>query len=528
MTGLSSATLARLFGVAAIVVTGAVQLGSQSSNASIIFSAIPQWGQDGQIGGYIYGVNLSQLNLYIYEFLPDLGWYQMSCGGIAVDGTGQFSLNATPNLIDRTATRYSAYLVPASLNPGCQGEAPAIPFLLTHNAVASATIPRLPQDPVISFGGLNWHVKSPPVPVYPGPQFYVQNNAVIDSLGQLHLDLSQCSGSWCAAELVSVDAVGYGSYTFTLNSQLNNLDPNVTLGMFVWDGQASDQSFREWDIEFGRWGNANATANAQYVVQPYTVPGNLNSFLMSPSIPSTHTVVWLPNQMRFTSVSGSNSAGPQIYQWNYPGPASQIPAPGDNHLHINFYVAVGSAPVQKINREIIVSGFQYTPLGSQIGFGRTADAIGFQSSSNTVPVAGGQGCSATIESDSPWLTAPAFISAGASPQYSVAQNSGNPRTGNLILRSSNCTPTIGAQIFSVSQGGLICSPAFASPSASVGFLGGTGSVGINGTAPSCSWTVSSQAPWLQIQSPPSGFGDGLVEFSAQPNSNLGLRQGGFC
>jgi hypothetical protein len=132
---------------------------------------------------------------------------------------------------------------------------------------------------MVSFGGLSWFVKSPPVPVYPGPQFYAQNNIFVDSLGRLHLDLTKCSGSWCAAEIYSKEGVGYGSYTFTLASQVNNLDPNVTLGMFVWDGQATDQSNREWDIELGRWGKINGTANAQYVVQPYTVPGNLNAFL---------------------------------------------------------------------------------------------------------------------------------------------------------------------------------------------------------------------------------------------------------
>ena len=42
-------------------------------------------------------------------------------------------------------------------------------------------------------------------------------------------------------------------YTFAINSTLNNLDPNVTLGLFTWDAQAGDQNNREMDIEFGRW-----------------------------------------------------------------------------------------------------------------------------------------------------------------------------------------------------------------------------------------------------------------------------------
>ena len=103
----------QLTGLVTILLAGAIQLGSQSSNASVIFSAVPYWGQDGQISGYAYGINASQVRLYIYEFLPDLGWYEMAgCGAVAINGTGQFSINSTTNLVDRTATRFSAYLVP--------------------------------------------------------------------------------------------------------------------------------------------------------------------------------------------------------------------------------------------------------------------------------------------------------------------------------------------------------------------------------------------------------------------------------
>ena len=515
----------QLLGACVILVAGVVQLGSQSSTPTIVFSNVPTWGQDGQVSGYVYGLNTSQSNLYLFEFLPDLGWFAMNSCPIAIDGTGQFNIRSTANLIDRTATRYTAYLAPDTIQPGCVTEAASIPFLLTHNAIASASIPRLPQDPAVSFGGMTWRIKSPPTPVYPGPQFYTQNNVSIDGLGQLHLRLAQCSSSWCAAEIYSDDAVGYGTYTFSINSQLNNLDPKVTLGLFVWDGQAAEQANREWDIEFGRWGNANATANAQYVIQPYNVAGNLNSFLMSPASSSTHTVTWLPNQISFISTAGTNG-GPAIYQWNYPGQTSQIPSPGDAHIHINLYVAVGQAPAQPVAREIVLSKFQYHPLGSQIAFSRNGDNVAASPSNNVVPISGGPGCVASIESDSPWLTpAASAVSAGGSLQYSVTQNLGSSKIGNLILRSTNCSPSVGNQVLTVSQAPLICSPTFVGGSASLGFNGGTRSVAINGTAPVCSWTVSSPAPWLQVLSPNSGAGNGQVQYSVGANFDSRLRQG---
>lgn len=505
------------------------QLGSQSINASVAFGSVPAWGQDGQLSGYVYGSNSTQIDLYLYEFLPDLGWYQMSnCSPVSISGTGQFSINATPNLIDRNATRYSAYLVPSSLSIPCSQEAASVPFLVTHNALASTTLPRLPLDPTLSFGGLTWSIKSPPIQVYPGPQFFQQSNAFVDAVGQLHLRLAQCSGSWCAAEIYTKDVVGYGTYSFTINSQLNDLDPNVTLGLFPWDAQAGDESNREWDIEFGRWGIANASANAQYVVQPYNAPNNLIQFLMSPAAVSTHTVTWLPSQLSFSSSAGApGGGGSLIYQWNYPGAASQIPMPGDGHLHMNLYVAAGSAPSVPVAQEIVIGSFQFTPLGSQIGFARTSDNLSFQSASFLVPITGaGSNCSGDVESDSPWLTVPPGpLGPGGSLQYSVSENLGSARAGNLILRSTNCDVTVGNQVLSVSQGGLICSPAFANSASNIGFIQSIRSVLINGSAPVCNWSVSSSATWLQITSSPSGTGDGQVQFSAQANNAPDLRQG---
>ena len=75
-----------------------------------------------------------------------------------------------------------------------------------------------------------------------------------------------------------------------------------------------------------------------------------------------------------------------------PGTAFQIPTPGDAHIHINFYVAVGSAPTQSAGREIVIGSFQYSPIGSQIAFGRTGDSMSFQSASNAVQINGGPGC----------------------------------------------------------------------------------------------------------------------------------------
>jgi uncharacterized protein (TIGR03437 family) len=509
-----------------VLLFSVLQMGSQSTQISITITSIPTWGQDGQLTGYISGTSSQQTSLYLFAFIPDEGWYGLpsNCTPVSVPG-GQFSSNAAPAAIFHAATRFTAYLMPASLSPQCDTGTATVPFEFEHDAVSSATIPRIPLYRMVSFGGLNWYVKDAPVQVYPGPQFFVGNNVFVDSFGQLHLQINDCSGSWCSAEVYTQQTIGYGTYSFTINSPLASLDPNLTLGLFTWDGQAGDLNNREWDIEFSRWGNGSSSTNAQYVVQPYNGPNNIRSFTMTPSYPSVHSVTWSPNQVSFASMDAS---GHTISQWSFSNSVSPVPTPGDVHLHLNFYISSGQSPSVPTPQEVIISGFQYIPAANQIGFSRVLDNIGFQSQSGTVPLtSNGSACSAVVESDSPWLTITGsnMIAAGGSVQYSVPANIGNPRAGNLILQSTNCNATLSAQVLTVAQAGLVCAPAFATPSASVGFLQSVFSVNVQNTASVCPWAVTSEVAWLTLSSPTSGTGNGSVTVVAGSNTNSSLRSG---
>jgi hypothetical protein len=60
------------------------------------------------------------------------------------------------------------------------------------------------------------------------------------------------------------------SYNWTVTAGAGSLDPNVVLGLFTYD-DSPDQTHREIDVEFARWGATPAQdgSNAQWVVQPY-------------------------------------------------------------------------------------------------------------------------------------------------------------------------------------------------------------------------------------------------------------------
>src|SRR4051794_17347359 len=168
--------------LAAVLVFSVAELGSQSTQPTVSLGSIPVWGQDGEIAGSVFGAGSEQTKLYLFAFVPDLGWLGLpgTCNPVAVQ-SGHFLVNASSNIVFRSATRFAAYVVPATLVPICGTATATVPFVIQHNAVASVTYPRLPRYSTISFAGLEWYVKDAPVQVYPGPQFFLKDNAYVDS-----------------------------------------------------------------------------------------------------------------------------------------------------------------------------------------------------------------------------------------------------------------------------------------------------------------------------------------------------------
>src|SRR5205085_1678183 len=144
--------------------------------------------------------------------------------------------------------------------------------------------------------------------------------------------------------------------------------------------------------------------------------------------------------------------------------------------------------------------------------------------SQSFPVSGGTGniivtattgCSWAAASNVNWI----MIAAGNSGSgngtvgYSVAaNNTTSTRTGTLA---------IAGQVFSITQ------PACTSIAPiSQGFNaeGGAGSVAVTATA-GCSWTASSGAGWVTIDSGSSGSGNGIVNYTVATNSDSAGRVG---
>jgi hypothetical protein len=234
---------------------------------------------------------------------------------------------------------------------------PLIALLLSISVASLAQYPRQ-----ISFSGHLWRVKTSSGKVGPGPNYFSDsaNSVFVDSQDRLHLKIQKVGNKWQCSEVVSEESFGYGTYRFYLDSPVNALDPTVVLGLFTWN-DAPDYNHRELDIEFSRWGSVN-NLNAQYVVQPYNVTGNIIRWNEPANVSqSTHSFHWSSSSVDFLSAAGltaAPTAGEIIQQWSYAN-AAGIPAPGGENARINLWLYNGRAPKGAV--EIIVNRFEFTP-----------------------------------------------------------------------------------------------------------------------------------------------------------------------
>src|SRR5437762_1907371 len=134
----------------------------------------------------------------------------------------------------------------------------------------------------------------------------------------------------------------------------------------------------------------------------------------------------------------------------------------------------------------------------------------------TVAIAGSQaGCAWTASSAAPWIALGATSGTGdGSVAFSVAANGGGDRSGNLTVAGRTLTMTQTAPP-------PPCTFAISPASGSAPPEGGSATTAITATSATgatCSWSATSNAPWLTITGPASGTGSGSVTVTAAANS----------
>ncbi|MGA7303715.1 MAG: glycosyl hydrolase family 18 protein, partial [Rhodothermales bacterium] len=235
--------------------------------------------------------------------------------------------------------------------------------------VSSATTFSVPRT--IQFSGRTWIVKSAESSVVgPGPNYFSDKgpDVWVDESDRLHMRIVNRDGKWFSSEVITEEPLGYGAYTFTLASRIDQIDPNAVLGLFTWDTGAPEYNYREIDIEFSKWGNASDPTNSQYVVQPWDTPGNLVRFTTALDADfSTHTFDWQQNSVQFSSNQGhGDPLGGEIFSWDYTG--DDVPPEGTNsgNARINLWLTNGQPPTDGQDIEVIIESFTYDRAAAPI------------------------------------------------------------------------------------------------------------------------------------------------------------------
>ncbi|MFA6553261.1 MAG: hypothetical protein WCT27_02440 [Patescibacteria group bacterium] len=225
---------------------------------------------------------------------------------------------------------------------------------LVKEIVGTYVDPPSQPDKTIDFSGRQWGIKMPTIPFGPGPNHWSgsEDNIWVEN-NQLHLKIIHRDGKWTCPEVYLLQSLGFGTYTIEFASRVDNLDPQVVLGCFLYESLS-----RELDIEFSKvLANPN---NAQFVVQPYTHSGNIVRYDIPAVGQFTCQIVWRPDHVLFSVWQGySQSSDSLINSWTYTG--ADIPPANVEHFRFNLWLFGGKPPTTGHGDEVIVNSFTYQP-----------------------------------------------------------------------------------------------------------------------------------------------------------------------
>ncbi|GAB3347058.1 glycoside hydrolase family 16 protein [Lysobacter tyrosinilyticus] len=214
------------------------------------------------------------------------------------------------------------------------------------------------------FSGISWTVRPNGIGG-PGANTWCENNAFIDANGDLHLRITRSKNNkWCSAEVVSDMRFAYGTYQFQLKSRVDLLDRNVVLGLFNYPtSDVGADGTNEIDIEFARWGDANAD-KLNYTAWPVQASlgpsGNTFPLALTGNY-STHRFNWQPTFIRYQSTHGhfDDNRYP-IADWTF-APTDYSKRIGHAAMPVHMNLWLFGTPSTRQTIEVIISQFKYTP-----------------------------------------------------------------------------------------------------------------------------------------------------------------------
>lgn len=355
---LNFAVLAFVLLIALPVVLSSCTSHPSDTNASIEFETIPpaaEGGRDrmGRISGHVEGAHPGQKIVIYAQSGP--WWVQPRVETPLIPIRADSSWSTETHL----GFQYAALLVDQDYRPPptldvAPTQGGSVVVVKIVKGVGS--LPALPTK-ALQFSGYDWKVRTTSAVRGGEDNLYDADNAWTDASGALHLRISKKSDKWTCAHISLTGSLGYGTYILTLRD-VSHLEPAAILSIHTYDLTGGERYFREMDVEIGRWGEAGRKYNAQYVVQPFFLPGNIAEFT-EPSGTLTETLLWEPGRASFKTTRGPIRVdAPVIYEHAF---TSGVPTPGQELLQMMFYVVASDKyPLQNDN-EVVIEKFEYLP-----------------------------------------------------------------------------------------------------------------------------------------------------------------------
>lgn len=208
----------------------------------------------------------------------------------------------------------------------------------------------------IEFAGRTWTVKSGNGG--PGPNNWgnTDQDVFVDGSG-LHLKVSQHEDDqkWYSSEVYLPTSLGYGKYTFDINSRVDLFDKYLVAAPFLYQDDT-----HEIDIEHSLWGGETDGKNLFYTVQPYDKSGNQQSITSVFSDNVFQDIIdWQPDKIIFSTKQNGNEISSFTYTSSTDSSTNNF-NPGNELVHINFWQYKGTNP-SVTSSEFIVSNFAFDP-----------------------------------------------------------------------------------------------------------------------------------------------------------------------
>jgi hypothetical protein len=154
------------------------------------------------------------------------------------------------------------------------------------------------------------------------------------------------------------------------------------------------------------------------------------------------------------------------------------------------------------------------PSQQRCGISANTETLSFtpDGGTGTVRIAASRECNWTARSDAPWITlSPPLTGQGeGTVSFRVASNADpGVRTGGVSIED---------QRLQISQGGRPCVFRLSSEVETVGEGGGDRTVQVEASSSQCTWTATSDEPWIAVVSGGEGSGNGAVTLRVPPST----------